>query len=203
MNSGVYQIRNFVNGKLYIGSSNDFIRRWKDHRNCLRKGSSKSPRLQRAWLKYGESSFGFSVILRCDQSRMLLHEQCAIDALRPSYNTAPIVGSGMGGRHHSEESRLKISRARMGRKVTPETLEKMRLVATGKKASLASRIKCSESMRGKRNNLGNKASYETRLKMSQSLKEQYLSGKRSRIQPIRHRNAKGQIVSNTAPEVTT
>src|SRR4051812_8478775 len=63
MTCGIYQIRNTVNGKVYIGSSTNVEGRWRTHKCALRKKTKKaSPHLQAAWIKYGESAFVFEII---------------------------------------------------------------------------------------------------------------------------------------------
>ena len=57
MNCGVYQIKNTLNGKAYIGSSKNIKRRLGIHRSMLRRGTHRNPHLQNAWNKYGESAF--------------------------------------------------------------------------------------------------------------------------------------------------
>ena len=59
---GVYMIKNKVNGKFYIGSSVDIAYRWARHKRQLRNGNHHSIHLQRAWDKYGEASFDFSIL---------------------------------------------------------------------------------------------------------------------------------------------
>jgi hypothetical protein len=56
---GVYQIKNLVSGKSYIGSSNIIQKRWTQHRRELRAGIHFNPKLQNAWNKYGEENFKF------------------------------------------------------------------------------------------------------------------------------------------------
>ena len=56
---GVYKIENSVNGKYYIGSSNNIYRRWKEHIKLLNKNNHHSPHLQFAWNKYGEKILSF------------------------------------------------------------------------------------------------------------------------------------------------
>jgi len=69
--SGIYSIRNTVNGKVYIGKSVNIAGRWRSHRSCLRRGVHVNPHLQRAWCLYGESAF------RCE----VLHEESDISLL--------------------------------------------------------------------------------------------------------------------------
>lgn len=58
---GIYKILNKVNGKFYIGSSINIIKRWWEHRKRLRLGIHQNIHLQRAWNEYGEGSFVFEV----------------------------------------------------------------------------------------------------------------------------------------------
>lgn len=59
---GVYQIRNVVNGKFYVGSSKDIKNRHAAHRKLLRGNRHHCPHLQAAWNKYGEDCFKFEII---------------------------------------------------------------------------------------------------------------------------------------------
>src|SRR6266704_5411993 len=60
--SGIYAITNTINGHQYIGQAQDFSVRWYNHRLTLNKGVSGCTVLQRAWKKYGENCFVFSVL---------------------------------------------------------------------------------------------------------------------------------------------
>lgn len=55
--SGIYQIRNLVNGKVYIGSACRLNSRKSDHLRSLQRGNHVNQKLQRAWNKYGPSAF--------------------------------------------------------------------------------------------------------------------------------------------------
>lgn len=59
---GIYQIRNLINGKFYVGSTMRFERRWWDHQEKLRKGNHVNAHLQASWNKHGEESFVFEVL---------------------------------------------------------------------------------------------------------------------------------------------
>ena len=58
----IYKIENTVNGKVYIGQTNDPERRKKDHFGRLKRNKHENPYLQSAWNKYGEDNFNFEVI---------------------------------------------------------------------------------------------------------------------------------------------
>lgn len=59
---GIYSITCTANGKVYIGSTVGFKRRWYEHRNDLKRGKHCSPYLQNAYNKYGVESFDFQVV---------------------------------------------------------------------------------------------------------------------------------------------
>ena len=77
--SGIYTITNIKNGKLYVGSSKNIYRRWKDHKNMLRRNEHHSQHLQAAWNKYGKDNFIFEVIEKCKEEDLLIREQYYID----------------------------------------------------------------------------------------------------------------------------
>ncbi|HEX8843523.1 MAG TPA: GIY-YIG nuclease family protein [Pyrinomonadaceae bacterium] len=73
--SGVYQILRKPTGKIYIGSTVNLRERWAGHRSSLRYGKHQNIFLQRAWNKYGESRFEFSVLEFVDEAGLLQAEQ--------------------------------------------------------------------------------------------------------------------------------
>lgn len=89
---GVYEIRNLVNGKVYIGSTiMSFHRRWDHHRSLLRGNTHKNTHLQRAWNKYGEDSFLFSILEVVDECCTLDVEQTYLDSVEDKYNINPLA----------------------------------------------------------------------------------------------------------------
>lgn len=70
MTTGIYSITNKINNRVYIGSSKDINRRWKQHINDLNKGTHINQSLQDDWRKYGENNFKFNVIRQCDESEL-------------------------------------------------------------------------------------------------------------------------------------
>lgn len=94
--SGIYQIRNTVNGKIYVGSSKRLQTRWAQHRNELTKRKHGNRYLQAAWSRYGESSFVFEPLVICSCEDLLFYEQRFIDGLKPAYNLSPSAGRNSG-----------------------------------------------------------------------------------------------------------
>lgn len=117
--SGIYQIRNTVNGKIYVGSAKILKRRWSTHRECLRKNKHHSRHLQSAWNKHGEAVFVFEPLITCAPSMMLWYEQQFLDQLKPEYNISPTAGNCLGV-VCSDEKKAKISKTHTGKVLTPE-----------------------------------------------------------------------------------
>ncbi len=54
----VYQITNLINNKKYIGITNNYIKRWSNHKS----GNSKNMVIGRAIEKYGIENFKFEIL---------------------------------------------------------------------------------------------------------------------------------------------
>jgi group I intron endonuclease len=164
--SAVYQIVNRVNGKRYIGSSVDLRSRWDAHRYGLIGGYHENKHLQNAWNKYGGDQFEFKVIYYCLENETIENEQLFIDKLSPEYNIANNVALPMLGRHHTEESKRKMSEAQKGNVG----------VWHGKNLSEEHKHKISEALKGKNNpRYGEHLSEEHRQKLSEAKMGQYPS----------------------------
>jgi len=93
----IYQILNKVNGKFYIGSTNNFKRRKSSHLWPLRNNKHKCPYLQHAWNKYGEENFEFLILEQVEKLEDLVTiEQYYFDTLKPEYNILKIAGTSIG-----------------------------------------------------------------------------------------------------------
>lgn len=116
--SGIYTITNQVNGKQYVGRANNFAKRFDSHKAALRRGDHHSIRLQRAYAKYGEDAFYFSILLTCDKADVKFFERRALDILKPyevGYNCSEGVSSYMR-KNNTKEHNAKISAAHKGKK---------------------------------------------------------------------------------------
>jgi group I intron endonuclease len=159
--SGIYRIRNIVDGKVYIGSAINFRVRWNQHRCLLRQGKHFCKHLQAAWNKRGAHAFVYEIIEACENERLIEREQHWLDAIKSydrsfGYNSRLKAENQLGLRH-SEASKLKVSQTKKGtpswNKGVPmsETAkQKMILAKTGQKQSLETRERRAAAMRGRK-----------------------------------------------------
>lgn len=137
--SAIYEIRNLVNDKIYIGSATYVYSRWGQHRMRLRKQNHYNSHLQTAWNLYGEKNFKFKIIENVfDKTFLIEREQYYIDITecynsKKGYNINRLASSNLG-RKWSQETKNKISKT-IKKIITKEHLDlmtqKARLVNLG------------------------------------------------------------------------
>lgn len=80
---GIYQIKNIINNKIYIGSSKDINNRWKSHIGLLNNNKHHSWKLQSDWNVFKEDNFKFEIIEIINNSDSLLEiEQQWLDRIK-------------------------------------------------------------------------------------------------------------------------
>lgn len=121
---GIYKIESKINGRIYIGSSSNIIRRWKLHKNELKRGVHHSIILQNHVNKYGIDDLIFTIVKECDDVDLIKNEQKYIDKYNPYFNVRKIADSNMGIKR-SKETKEKISLANKGKKLSKITKQKM------------------------------------------------------------------------------
>jgi group I intron endonuclease len=104
----IYKITNKLDGKFYIGSTNNLIKRYYTHIHDIRSNRNTCVKLIRAVNKYGEQNFKFEIICECSTNDILKTEQEYINNLEPYYNIAKIAGSNLGIKR-TEEVKFKKS----------------------------------------------------------------------------------------------
>ena len=172
---GVYRIRNLVNGKSYIGSTVvSFGYRWSAHKFSMTHDVSGNPIMQDDCLKFGLGAFVFEVLQDCHPNQCIRYEQIWIDEMRPEYNIDPTAGSPLG-RQRSQASRALMSKIMTGKKRAPWVVEEMRIRATGRKASEATKAKMSIAHLGNRSNLGRSLPDDQRARISAGLRRFHLT----------------------------
>lgn len=92
---GIYEIKNKINNKVYIGSSNDIERRFNEHKMNLNNKKHHSYKLQKDWDEFGEGAFIFNIIELVDEENLLKdREQYYIDyfdSCNNGYNVSAIA----------------------------------------------------------------------------------------------------------------
>lgn len=155
MISGVYQIKNLINGKLYVGSAVNFKLRFNKHKSQLRLNNHDNIKLQNSFNNHSENNFVFEILATCPPEYCIKLEQWFIDNLKPEYNILKIAGSSLGYKHSNEtKQRLK------NKFISEETKNKISLSHKGKKLSLEHKEKISRKSKLYKHSL------ETRSKLS-------------------------------------
>lgn len=171
--TGIYCIENIETGKKYIGQSVDIENRWNLHKQQLKGNRHYNKYLQRAWNKYGENAFTFSVLEKCEEKQLDEKERYYISLYKAFSEGYNLTEGGEGtrgykhtdeyknhmryiftGRTFSEETLLRMSNARKGKTqtITPKYIEGRKRAAEklkGKSFSEEHRKKLSESHKGK------------------------------------------------------
>lgn len=138
---GIYKIINKINGKYYVGSSDDIKGtggRWREHINDLNRGDHDNEHLQRAWKKYGQENFNFFIIEEAPKNKLFIVEQKYLDQAklekRKTYNmTFTATGGGFLGHHHSEKTKKQISQKLKGRIISQYHRERISITQKGNK----------------------------------------------------------------------
>lgn len=88
MTVGIYQIANLINGKLYIGQSNQIEKRWANHKIAAFNINDKGYHypLYRAFRKYGIENFSFTILEQRSLEELNEKEQYWIELKKPEYN---------------------------------------------------------------------------------------------------------------------
>lgn len=112
MKAYIYQIKNLENGKLYIGSTIGPDRRFYEHKYDLNKQAHHAEHLQKAWNKYGENSFEFSLLEETEIENRFKRERFWIlteRTLNPDYGYNTVLPDENGGYYKTPEMKSKIS----------------------------------------------------------------------------------------------
>jgi hypothetical protein len=121
---GVYAWENKINNKLYVGSGDPLYLRISDYYQPWYLESRNNLYIVRSLNKYYMNNFNLHVLEYSDYKSLIMCEQKWIDLVKPEYNINPIAGSTKGYKH-SSESLEKMSILAKGRKHTDEVRDLM------------------------------------------------------------------------------
>jgi group I intron endonuclease len=119
---GIYQIKNQINKKTYVGKSKNIPMRFIRHRSLLNTGNHFNRHLQCSYNKYGKDVFLFEVLEYCESVDLATAEQRWIDSYDPKkvYNKVKFVEDLVNvrnpffGKSHTEETRKIMSDLKKG-----------------------------------------------------------------------------------------
>ncbi len=103
MTIGIYKITNIVNGKVYIGKSQNIEKRFNTHISDLNHNRGHNSHFQNAWNKYAQDNFKFEIIHTLDTydekeiSNLEIYYISKYDATNPKYGYNFRCG-GQGGK---------------------------------------------------------------------------------------------------------
>jgi group I intron endonuclease len=200
----IYKITNKVNGKHYIGQTNNLEKRWQGHLSSSENETGYL--LHGAINKHGSENFEFELIESCEdehandlEKKWILH----YESFGKGYNltsggdcefkrsdlTIQKISDSKLGHEVSEETRRKIGDANRGRVRTQEARDKMSQSRMGHEVSEETRNKIREK------HLNKTVSEETRKKISESKK-----GKKQDPEVVKRRaeKLKGKKLSEEA-----
>ena len=105
--SGVYMIKNILNNKCYIGSAKNIKHRLRQHLRDLLSEKHINKYLLRAFNKYGQDSFVYTILEKCDEDRhaILNAEQVYLN-MSPEYNYMKIAGTTTGYKHTEKTKKI-------------------------------------------------------------------------------------------------
>ena len=193
MTSGIYKITNVVNGKFYIGSAINILRRWGYHEWTLNDGSHPNKYLQSAWVKYGGDNFEFSAIEAVTKNDLSSREQFWIDTTNCcnreiGYNLRPNADSNRGIKHSKEAVEKRAAKLR-GIPRSEEVKKKISAKNKGRKLTEERKKQISEFFKGRPSTwIGRKHTEETKKKISVAQKGK--PGKRRDKQKWPHEKGK-------------
>jgi len=191
--SGLYEIRNLINDKIYVGSAIDIPQRFRSHKSSLRRHKHYNPILQNSWNKYGEKNFSFKKILLCFKKNLIFYEQLYLDlysCVDQGFNIARTAGSPLGVKHSAAINKRKGRKGQehhqYGKSQLKSIKDKISETLRGRELSEEHCVNISKATKGENNHFygknhseeskrinseahkGRKASEETRLKMSKN-----------------------------------
>ena len=113
--SGIYMWKNSINGKRYIGSSENLKRRFLQYFNVNHLQRYNSMYICRALLKHDYFNFSLEILEYCEPEKCIEREDFYLSSEKPEYNILPKAGSPLGHKH-SDETKIIMSDAKKGEK---------------------------------------------------------------------------------------
>jgi group I intron endonuclease len=145
----VYQIRNLINGKFYIGITNNLRKRWLLHLSHARTGANML--ISRAIRKHGKDNFEFTCLMQNEDRNLvavaeieLISQARELLGRGAIYNVCDGGHGGLAGYKHSDATKAKISTA-SSRPLMIKQIAELGKSMRGRRPSESTRKKMSEA----------------------------------------------------------
>ena len=146
----IYKVTNLITNKVYIGKTIYKLKKRKRQHLCAAKSNSGNMLFHKAIRKYGEENFCWEVLDTVMFSDLLLDLEkfyiIKYNCKQPNGYNLTDGGGGVVGFTVSDETRKKMSEARMGHKMSDETKRKLSKANMGKRLSEETKKKMSRPM---------------------------------------------------------
>lgn len=193
----IYSITNEINGKSYIGKTNDLVRRWKEH--CY--GSGRTAILNKAFKKYGLEHFVFDIVAQIPfdnieelndvLAQLEIYYIELYDTFHHGYN-ATVGGEGISGYKQSPETTEKIRKANIGKIVSNETKARISVNRKGIGHSAETKQKITKALLSRDHSIYEKSS--AKLKGKKRNHEMIMRGALKRRKPILQYDLQGNFI---------
>jgi group I intron endonuclease len=144
IDSGIYKITNIINGKMYVGSTNNLANRKDNHFSELKRNVHPNRFLQRAVNKYGMENFKFEIIEHCLLKELNIKEGywCSLlNTYNDKYGYNLIIVNLDGVHIMPKEIKEKLRIINTGKKHSEITKERQRNAKLGKSFALSHKEK--------------------------------------------------------------
>ena len=169
MTCGIYLILNNKNGKGYVGQSINIEKRFKQHKRELNNNYHNNSHLQKAWNKYGKSSFVFLILEKTFKNMLNNAEIFWINFLETYNSGYNLTRGGEDNPMNYDEHRKKISISNKGRIFTDKHKRNISKSKIGSKNPMYGKNHTDKSKKKiSQKHIGKKVSCETRNKISKN-----------------------------------
>jgi group I intron endonuclease len=148
----IYIATNSINGKQYVGQTHFDLKTRLSNHLIRTRAQNDNVVFHKAIRKYGISTFSFEEIM-CDDNKLDEIEIRLIKELNtkvPNGYNITEGGRGSIGTKHSQETKDKISKSKIGRVLTEEHKQKLREKSTGFRHSQETKDKLSKIITGRK-----------------------------------------------------
>jgi group I intron endonuclease len=123
---------NKINGKRYIGSSENLKRRFSEYFNINYLLNNNSMYICNSLNKHGYTNFFLIILKYCSPDKCLIREKHFWDIFKPEYNISQDPTAPMSGRKHSDKTKQIMSDAKKGTTLSDKT---KKIMSDAKKGS--------------------------------------------------------------------